>query len=381
MSRKTMPNGSLNDYIRTQLQRGYPPESIRYALIQAGYNPQDIDYALRLYGKTTRRIELTGKNLALAVGSLLTIVLLAVTGFIIFSPGPKDIQVALRVEQPSLLPGGTLQVETTLTSEQSRETPVALNYLVSQADTRKTVTSRSERVRVGKSAYSSLNVPLPETLAPGDYEVKLVAQYEGLTRVQTSRFSIQQPIQEEAPIIEEPAELEPIELECTYNCDDLNPATTDSCVQGSCVHTTIDNVCGNAACEEGETRLSCPEDCGTAQDKNSAVNQALQTAEPEKAATICNTLVLPEDSDACFAAIANKTRKSALCNNIQDSRTHDNCLMDFAFQNDYTVCPQLNNRYLLTSCQSLARFSTIPQEQAEAEALARQIEQEAQSEE
>jgi hypothetical protein len=112
------------------------------------------------------------------------------------------------------------------------------------------------------------------------------------------------------------------------------------------------------------------------------MQQALSAArtDAEKAATLCNTLVLPEDSDPCFASIANASSKSQLCLNIQDLRARDDCLMEFAFKNDYTVCNQLSNRYLLTSCQSLARFSTAQSEQAEAEALAAQIEAEAAAE-
>ena len=376
-----MVDRSLNEYVRTQLQRGYRPEDIRTTLIQAGYNPQDIDFALRVSSRAIpQRFELTGRNLLLLVGVLLTLIGLIVAGVLVFLPGPKDIQLALRVQPEQLLPGGTLAVFATLTSLQARDVQADLSYVIIEPFTRKVITSRAESLRVGESAFTTQAITLPATIAPGDYEIKLTVAYEGTSRIQSATFTVvpQAPIEGEAlqPVITLPPEEE---LLCPESCDDLNPATEDTCVRGSCVHRFQEGVCGNEACEPGENRVLCPEDCGIVQDKTAVTQQALQvaSADPEKAATMCNSLVLPEDSDACFSAIANASMKSALCANIQDSGTRDDCLMDFALAGDYSVCPQLSNRYLLTSCQSLSRFSTLPQEQADAEAQAAQIEAEA----
>jgi hypothetical protein len=377
-----MVNGSLTDYVRTQLQRGYSPEAIRTTLIRAGYNPQDVDFALRTASRALpKRLELTGRNLAILVGGLLAILLLIVSGFLLFRPGPKDIQLALRMEQEKLLPGDTLTIATTLTSMQAHVVPVALTYVVTDTASRKVITSRSERLDVGTSAFSSQRIPLSVTLSAGDYEVRLTAQYRGLTRVQTARFTVQPPTalpeEERVALPEEP--FAPIELECPPSCDDLNPATEDRCERGSCVHVLKEGVCGNAVCDPGENQVNCPEDCGRAQDPAAVQAQAVQVApsDPEKAATLCTSMVIPQNTDPCFAAAANISRRSALCANIQDLRARDRCLFEFALANDFSVCTQLTNRYLLTSCQSLQRFSTAPQEQAAAEAEAQRVGQEA----
>jgi hypothetical protein len=381
-----MANGSLNEYVRMQLQRGYPPESIRSALIQAGYNPQDVDFALRTTVQPARRVELSGKGLALIAGALLTVILLVFSGYLLFGGGPKDVQLAVRVQPEQLFAGDTLSVTVTLASEQSREAQVDLEYVVYEPFSRRTVTTRSERVLVGESAFTVQRIDLPATLQPAEYEARVTAKFERLSRVQSAKFTVQLPVveeEEEAPPVELPplVEVEPVEeeLECPASFDDLNPATTDSCVRGSCVHEFASGVCGNGECEPGETRLVCPEDCGAAQDKEAIMQSAVQQSKSnaEKAATLCNSLVLPEDSDPCFAAIANASKKSQLCLNVQTLRTRDDCLMEFAFSGDYSVCNQLSNRYLLTSCQSLARFSTVQQETQEAEAQAQQIAQEA----
>lgn len=379
-----MVNGSLNDYVRTQLQRGYRPEDIRMTLIQAGYNPQDIDFALRLASRgIPKRFELAGRNLLLVAGMLLALIGLIVAGVLVFLPGPKDIQLVLRIQPTQVQPGGTIAVFATLTSPQARDVQAGLDFAVIEPFMRKPVASRTESLRVGESAVATQDIVLPAAIAPGEYEVRLTVAYEGTSRIQSATFTVVQPQAAQPGRIAPPVIVPPEEeLQCPESCDDLNPATEDVCVAGSCVHRFQEGVCGNDACEPGENRVLCPEDCGIVQDKAAVTQQALQVAlaDPEKAATMCNSLVLPEDSDACFAAIANASMKSALCANIQDSGTRDDCLMDFALAGDYSVCGQLSNRYLLTSCQSLARFSTLPQEQADAEAQTAQIEAEAAAE-
>ncbi len=360
----------LNTYVREQLQRGYHPETIRNALIRAGYNPQDINFALHISAKPKKQILITGKSLALTIGIMFTMVLLFFTGMLIFGSGDKEIQISLQVEKPQLAPGETLELSTALVSIQSRQVPVSLEYIISNPATRKIVTSRSERLNVGESAVSSESIPLPQTLEAGEYEVRLIVKFEGLTRVKTAKFTIQQQISapdffaapEEFLGSEELIEAEPTEVECPASCDDLNPATEDYCERGSCVHKLLSDVCGNGRCEEGENRISCAKDCGGEQEKEVVLAQALQqaTLDIERAATLCNSLIIPEDADPCFAAIANTSQKSQLCINIKDLRNRDNCLMEFAFAKDYSVCSQLSNRFLITSCVSLSRLNSAP---------------------
>ncbi len=368
-----MVNSSLNEYVRAQLQHGYQPMAIRTALLQAGYNPQDIDFALRMAAQPARRIEISGRNLAIALVGILAIALLVFAGFILFTPAAKDIQLSLRIGQTELNPGGDLSVTASLSSAQKRTVPVELSYVVVEKFTRKTITSRSDSIDLGLNAINTQNIPLPEAISSGDYEVRLTAKYESLSRIQSVSFTVTQPVVEEVqPQVTE--ELKPIEApteeetpECPPSCDDLNPATDDSCVRGACVHVMKKNFCGNGECEEGENKLLCPADCGAVQDKEAVKQEAINRAmsDPEKAAMLCSGLIIPEAADPCFAAIANASKKSALCLNIQDLRARDNCLMEFAFSGDYTVCDQLNNGYFITSCQSLARFSSFPTTQEE----------------
>ncbi len=370
---KKMVDRSLNDYVREQLRHGYTPMAIRTALLRAGYNPQDIDFALRIVTQPAgRRIEITGRNVFVIIAALLAIAILVFAGFLLFKPAEKDIQLSVRIEQPQVIPGEALSVTTTLTSEQKRTVPVMLDYAVIDPVLRKTITTRTGRADVGLSAVDTQTIQLPENIAAGEYEVKLIAGYESLTRVQNAGFTVMQPVPEKpeaAPALPQAAELVPEELPCPETCDDLNPATADTCERGNCIHTIIEGICGNGECETGENRITCPEDCGPVQDKEAVIEQALKTAQsdPEKAATICNSLIIPESADPCFSAIANASKKSALCMNVQDLRARDNCLMEFALANDFSVCLQLSNRYLLTSCQSLARLTTTQQMQPPAE--------------
>ncbi len=50
---------------------------------------------------------------------------------------------------------------------------------------------------------------------------------------------------------------------CPASCDDNNPGTQDTCIDGFCVHQPIPNACGNFICDAGfESKCSCPSDCG-----------------------------------------------------------------------------------------------------------------------
>ncbi len=372
-----MVNGSLTDYIRAQLQRGYTPEAVRSVLLQSGYNPQDIDFALRIATRpVSQTFSLTGRAMVFVLGGIFVIILLVFAALFLFTSTPKDIQIQLRVQPEQVLPGGTIAVSAVLTSAQSSETPVDIAYMVSEQYTHASVTSRNEKLKVGASAVSSEQIPIPASLSPGAYEVRITAQFDGTTRTQTASFDVLQPATAPStPATPVPVEEQPEVVQCPPSCDDLNPATDDTCVRGSCVHALKPDFCGNGQCESTENSVQCAADCGGTQDKSAVQDQAVKVAksDPEKAATLCNSLTIPVDVDPCFAAIANASKKSALCASITDSGIRDNCLMEFAFTGDYTVCNQLSNRYLLTSCQSLARFSTVQQEQSAAEQEAQQI--------
>jgi len=46
------------------------------------------------------------------------------------------------------------------------------------------------------------------------------------------------------------------------SCDDDNSGTQDSCDNGRCVHTPINDACGNYVCDGGENECTCAKDCG-----------------------------------------------------------------------------------------------------------------------
>jgi hypothetical protein len=99
-------------------------------------------------------------------------------------------------------------------------------------------------------------------------------------------------------------------------------------------------------------------------DKEAVVQQAVSLAgqDAERAAVLCTSLVLAKDTDQCFFAIANASKKSSLCANIQSLNTRDDCYIDFVFAGDYSVCEQLNNRFYLTTCLSFKSNAIAQQE-------------------
>ena len=50
--------------------------------------------------------------------------------------------------------------------------------------------------------------------------------------------------------------------ECKEDDDCLKPHFTGACLDGKCVYAPVAGECGNGLCEEGETKCTCPSDCG-----------------------------------------------------------------------------------------------------------------------
>ena len=195
-------------------------------------------------------------------------------------------------------------------------------------------------------------------------------------------------VEESEPVIAE---------ECPASCDDGNECTEDSCGENTgfeCVNKVIKPCCGNSNCEKGETEVNCEDDCKeevteevqiedfeglTIWEKIEEIKK-LSVVDLEKAEDFCNGITQESYKDQCFANIAEGTLDVEYCELVEEDRTVDNCYsnvaeltkdksickdvseirrdycyMPFMMDGDYEVCPELKNKYLKQSCDTLSK--------------------------
>jgi hypothetical protein len=82
----------------------------------------------------------------------------------------------------------------------------------------------------------------------------------------------------------------------------------------------------------------------------------LQIMSEADALRTCRTFSGTE-KDSCFNRVALERGKSSICAEIVNVKKKDNCYMNFAYLDDYTVCTNIQDIYLKQSCRELGRIS------------------------
>ncbi len=357
-----MVQQSLIEYIQNLLKQGYDISTIRNALLNAGYSPYDVDMAMRVAGATERKV--STKTLI-----ILFIALLAVSGILLvilktMQAPPAVLSFNVNLFSTQVAPGRDLVINAEILNPSGTKTSGLIDYEVSGPSGR--VASKTESFTVVARASVPTSISLPPAAIPGTYSITAKLSYAGKQQQTSRTFDVVEKAEMAVPaeVLKEKKaeEAKAFQLTCPGGCDDLNFCTSDECVQGVCISTTIVPCCGNNRCEEGESKSSCPIDCS---EKPISVDELLQKAKEAAAADlgraeeICDSLVQRVYVDSCLLDVSEASSSKEPCASIVNSDKRDACYIPFAYKNDFTVCAEITNPYMKNSCQSLESMAYI----------------------
>lgn len=355
-----MVQQNLVDYVKQLLQQGYNPETIRTTLLNAGYTPQDVQDALTAAGAK----HVNTKMLLMIFGGVLVIAIITLVTLKLLQAPPAELTFALTLFTQQAAPGQELTFTSDIENPSGTSTTGVIDYTITGPPGR--VASTTESFTVKEQTNLPTTIRLPKDLQPGTYTLTATLTYGQKQKTQTETFQVTEvtPSTPGVPaetLVEQPVEqAKEAQLTCPATCDDLNFCTHDTCVQGQCVNTQILPCCGDRQCEEGE---DCAIDC-----KQNTPDQLVQQAvtqastNPNKATETCNTLGQQAYIDRCLDEVSRTGNTKQPCEGIVDDETRDACYIEFAYQNDYTVCEKITNPSTQNSCYGLQELGRVQTE-------------------
>ncbi len=369
----------LAQYVQSMLNNGYSEQQVRAYLVQSGYQQVPIENAFTelrpALAPAGTNFWVFGAILGVGLGGVLMVWLLASSGTalsIIAEPAFIEIRA-----------GTTLDIKETVRGEGN----VVLRHDIAGTD----LETLEKTIDVAGTTKTTSSLKLPATMIPGVYTVQVSAEDEnGKTastkfslRVTTARASCFDGAQNQgesgidcggscASCSSVPPTLPP-ETEtpsCVGGCDDYDPLTDDSCVNGQCVHTEKKG-CGDGLCSGGETSRTCPSDCGSGSlsfSPDDVIEDARRASstDSDRGQALCTSLPRSQDKDRCNSVVAASSGKSEVCAGIGDDITRDQCYIEFALnRNEFDVCEKITNRYMRGSCNSLRNLRQLEQARVE----------------
>jgi len=357
-----MVQQSLVEYIRRLLEQGYDSGTIRTTLLNAGYSPYDVDASLRATGSPGKKIG--GKPLIIAF----VIILFASAGALLLlkllQAPPIELQVSVNLFSTEIAPGQEVVVNIDIRNPSGRSVDGLIDFEVSGPGGR--VASKTEKFSVVSQASVPASIQLPPTIVPGAYTVFVKVSYKGKSEQASRGFSVVESVAQPpaAPVEALKNEAEEaareLQLTCPGGCDDLNFCTNDACVQGQCQNVPVTPCCGNAQCEQGESKSSCVLDCSERPvDPADIEAKARDRAKSDLAGAvaICETLMQRSYVDGCLSVVAEASENKEPCTKVVNSDVRDGCFITFAYKNDFSVCSEIKNEYMKTSCNTWAQIS------------------------
>lgn len=350
-----MVQESLVEYCRQLLAQGYDSETIRTTLISAGYSKFDANDALRAAGASVPSgFHVDGRTLIFVFGGLLVLALIVWLVLLFTGPEPAPLSVSTSLLSTQIAAGEEVVINVDVSNPDDRKVSASLEVTVSGPNG--VVDIRSESLQLDSSRRVPVRILIPEGSSAGQYVVEAVLSYGPLTVRSSSSFEVREKVsQAPSGIVDVPVEQAvDVSLTCPASCDDLQFCTRDSCVAGQCVNEPIVPCCGNGVCESGED-VSCSIDCSPQVSPQTIIEEAvgLAVANQQGAVQKCHSLGMQFYVDSCLNDVASAANSKSVCEQISSGDSRDACLISFAYKGDFSVCAQIQDVYLRTSCDSL----------------------------
>ncbi|MEK6857419.1 MAG: hypothetical protein AABX39_02410 [Nanoarchaeota archaeon] len=348
-----MVSSSIVEYIKKYSSQ-YSKESLRSYLIEQGYSTSDVDQAFSVaIGKN----KLNLKTFAIVLGIIIVFLLIVYVsiGFISRNELKFNLLVSVNTEFERET-SQAITITTYSTSEESINGLINVNIFDPQ---NKEIFSKEFFVSFDKEENFDVELSLGKNSLLGRYKTKVSLTVEEKKLEKEVSFVVK----EKSP--DRPRQtVTPISTsKCPISCDDLDPCSTDACVNGLCSSMKKSPCCGNNNCEDslGETVLNCPNDCRAQKTKTVfEIKQdaiLLASSNPDLAATTCLQLSNP---DSCIFELYESTRNQDFCRAIVDISFQSNCYLDYALRKkDFSVCNSIREEYSQRNCFSMKQLGEM----------------------
>ena len=401
---------TLLKYVEEQLSKGYNPGVIKNTLIRQGYSPSLVDSVLEsvMMKKNTSPVttptpKIIGtsyeKNVLPKLILVFFFLVIIILGVILIPELLLGREALLDIKaNPDKMvyePGEKLGFAVEITNMGSaKKFDTTLIYRLLDAN-ENPVISREETIAISTSMSHYRTIDLPRNIRPGDYTLKIFANYEN--KVATSSFSFS--VKEKtvvAPTCEDGVQnQDETGVDCGGVCggywyDNSCHATPKTKTTPTTPPTTgieEEESCNDGVMNQDETGVDCGGVCGgywydntchalpkpttQTQSKPSLAKvlmDAKQKAQsnPEEAKNMCVQLLeKSEEKDKCIKLVAQTSMRKEYCELIIGVDDRDECYLPFFMQGDYSVCEKLRDPQSREACEQLRELESIRQELGE----------------
>ncbi|MBW2980825.1 SEC61-beta family protein [Candidatus Woesearchaeota archaeon] len=369
----------LASYIRQQLKAGYNVNSIRAALLKYGYQQPAIDAAIRqAYAQPQAAkpaVHISPTTIIALTAVFIVVVLGGILAFNFMKGEPAELLgLETTITTTEAMQGDDLEFDVELLDlGAAGRQDVSLRYLIMDAN-ENVVQHKEETAAIETGVPTKAKIRIPSSLAPANYQLKVLARYNGKLATAVETFSVAEAPtppptlpeeEEEIPREEEFVVPTEEEREGDLICEDGDPCTTDFLALNECVSRPIIPCCGNGKCETGETYTTCSDDCPkpppppppapitptmTTWEKLSNIEQTAFT-NPSKAGQQCADITDRVFRDDCYGRVAQASTDEQYCDDIMDQRAEDNCIRSIAKElNDAGMCAKIIKDTIRDNC-------------------------------